>query len=77
MGGGGLFIIVSGIIPIFPFAATYATEWEEKATGFWFVRTGVIAYSLSKILVSAISGFLTTAFGIYQRCFVDLQRSSN
>lgn len=62
--GTASMLIIAGILPLFPFATTFATEWQERAVRFWIVRTGIRNYSMSKVLVSAISGFLTTAVGM-------------
>ena len=62
--GGGIFVLITGILPLFPFATSFATEWNNRATNFWMVRTGVRNYSVSKVLASGISGFLTTAIGL-------------
>jgi len=60
--GGSLFLL-TGVLPIFAFATTFASEWGQKATSFWMIRTGIRKYSISKVIVTAISGFLTTAVG--------------
>lgn len=57
-------VLIVGILPLLPFAVTFASEWGEHATGFWIVRTGIRNYSVSKVLVSALSGFLVTAVGM-------------
>ena len=64
IGGSGTLILIVCILPIFPYATVYATEWEEQATGFWMVRTGIRNYSLCKIFASALTGFLTVAIGL-------------
>lgn len=72
-GSENLMLIV-GILPLFPFATTFATEWEERATAFWMIRTGIWNYAVSKVLVSALSGFLTTAVGIILFVLIALTR---
>ncbi|MBS4201837.1 hypothetical protein KHA93_19720 [Bacillus sp. FJAT-49732] len=62
--GGGNVVLIIGILPLFPFATTFASEWEQRSTSFWIIRTGVGYYSVSKVFVSALSGFLTTAVGV-------------
>ncbi|MCM8900176.1 hypothetical protein KVG29_02920 [Caldicoprobacter algeriensis] len=64
MRGTASLFLIAGILPLFPFATTFATEWQERAVRFWIVRTGIRSYSVSKVLVSAISGFLTAAVGM-------------
>jgi hypothetical protein len=63
-GGGGNIILVAGILPLIPFATTFASEWEERAASFWFVRSGVRNYAASKVIMSALSGTLATFAGI-------------
>lgn len=57
-------MLIAGILPLLPFAVSFADEWEEHAAGFWMIRTGIRHYAVSKVLVSAVSGFLTTAAGL-------------
>jgi len=72
-GSENLMLIV-GILPILPFATTFATEWEEHAIGFWIIRTGIGNYAVSKVLVGALSGFLTTAAGTILFVLIALTR---
>jgi hypothetical protein len=62
--GGGNTILVVGILPLIPFATTFASEWEERAVSFWIVRSGICNYAVSKVMVSAVSGSLATLAGI-------------
>ena len=62
--GSGNIPLIVGILPLLPFAITFASEWEERAVSFWIIRSGVRAYAFSKLMVSAASGFLTTFTGI-------------
>ncbi|MCJ7840058.1 hypothetical protein MUB24_03850 [Lederbergia sp. NSJ-179] len=62
-GSGSIFLII-GILPLIPFATSFASEWEQRATSFWIVRTGIRNYSVSKILISGLSGFLVSSVGM-------------
>ena len=62
--GSGTASLLLCVIPVLPFAVKFATEWEDSAVSFWIIRTGVTRYTLSKIIVSAVSGFLTIAGSI-------------
>lgn len=62
--GGGTFVVTTGILPLFPFATSFANEWNNRATSFWIIRSGIRQYAVSKILASAVSGFLTTTIGM-------------
>lgn len=64
LGGSGMASMILCILPVFAFAISFAIEWEEKVINFWIVRTGVVRYAVSKVVVSAISGFLTVALGM-------------
>ncbi|MBW4081238.1 hypothetical protein [Paenibacillus sp. S150] len=62
--GSGNIPLIVGILPLIPFAITFASEWEERAVSFWIIRSGVRAYAISKVMMSACSGFLATFTGI-------------
>lgn len=61
---GGTLFIITGVLPLFAFSTSFASEWEQGATSFWLIRTGVRNYSINKVLVSALTGFLTTCLGM-------------
>src|SRR5690625_2125285 len=61
---GGTLFIITGILPLFAFSTSFASEWEQGATSFWLIRTGVRNYSINKVLVRALTGFLTTCLGM-------------
>src|SRR5690625_3367540 len=56
--GGGSLFLMTGILPLFAFSTTFASEWGQRATSFWIVRAGIRNYATSKVIVSALSGFL-------------------
>lgn len=58
------YIVLLGIIPIFPYALSLIREWNEHATPFWMIRTGVTAYTVAKLVAVALSGFLTVFLGM-------------
>lgn len=62
--GSGNMVLIMGVLPLLPFAMSFAMEWEERSAGFWMIRTGIRNYALSKVLVSAITGILATFSGI-------------
>src|SRR5690625_6619081 len=62
--GGGSLFLMTGILPLFAFSTTFASEWSQRATSFWIVRAGIRNYATSKVIVSALPGFLTTAVGL-------------
>lgn len=64
MTGSGAMILIICVLPIIPFATTYASERNEHSDRFWMIRTGVGQYSANKVLVAGISGFFTTSLGI-------------
>lgn len=62
--GSGNMILILAILPLLPFATSLASEWEERAAGFWIIRSGVRSYVVCKVLAGALSGFLVTFFGV-------------
>lgn len=62
--GSGNFILIVGLFPLIPYATTFASEWETRATSYWLIRSGVRNYAANKVIVSAFSGFLATFAGI-------------
>src|SRR5690625_654784 len=63
-GTGGNFVLIVLLLPLIPFATSFAAEWEERALAFWLIRTGVRTYASCKVIVSAVTGFLTTFVGV-------------
>ncbi|WP_139367573.1 hypothetical protein [Bacillus alkalicellulosilyticus] len=63
-GGNIVIFIQAGILALIPFSTAFSIEWEQRVTRFWLIRTGTAYYAISKIIVTALSGFLTTAIGI-------------
>lgn len=62
--GSGHIPLIVGVLPLIPFAVTFASEWQERAVNFWIIRTGVRLYATSKVIVSACSAFFATFIGI-------------
>src|SRR5690625_1971503 len=56
MGGGGIMMIIVGILPLFPYGTSFAEDWEQRATSFWIIRTGINRYAIAKLLVTGLSG---------------------
>jgi hypothetical protein len=68
--GSGNILLIVGILPVIPFAITFASEWEERAVSFWIIRSGVRRYAFNKVIVSALSGFMVTFVGILLHAFL-------
>lgn len=64
LSGTGNFVLIVLLLPLIPFATSFAAEWEERAIAFWLIRTGVRTYASCKVIVSAVTGFFTTFVGI-------------
>ena len=62
--GNGTEMVISCVLPIIPFSLSFAFEWHEKAIYFHTIRSGLRLYTISKLVVSCISGFLVLFFGI-------------
>ncbi len=52
------------ILPTLPFAMSIAMDWDSRAVPYWVAREGAGRYTVSKLLVSALSGFLTVGLGL-------------
>ncbi|GAF66844.1 hypothetical protein BTS2_3749 [Bacillus sp. TS-2] len=63
-GTTGILMLILGTFPLLPFAISYATDWEQKTTSFWMIRSGVLQYAIHKCLMSAVSAFLVTSLGL-------------
>lgn len=59
MSGSGTFTIILCTLPVIPYAVSLAEEHESNAIKSYIIRTGLKTYTLSKIVASLISGFLT------------------
>lgn len=66
------YMILLCILPIFPYALTYVKEWNERATSFRIIRTGVCSYMVTKLIATAVAGFLAVFLGIL--LYVAIQR---
>jgi hypothetical protein len=64
MRGNGVEVVVHSILPLIPFAMSFAFEWKERSYLFYLVRVGPERYILSKLIVSAVSGFLVMMIGV-------------
>lgn len=62
--GSGAIFMAMCVLPVFPFGISFASEWEQRAHGFWMIRSGVRSYAYSKIIISFLSGFLVVFVGI-------------
>lgn len=52
------------VLPALPFAMSLAQDWDSRALPYWAAREGVARYTVSKLLASALAGFLTVALGL-------------
>ena len=57
--GSGTFLMTICILPTIPYSASYASDYNTKATRQWSIRCGIVQYSASKFIVAVISGMLT------------------
>lgn len=58
------YMVLLCLLPIFPYALAYVREWNERATPFWMIRTGVRPYMVAKLIATAASAFLAVFLGI-------------
>lgn len=70
LGGSGTIIMIICLLPIIPYSMVFAEEWQQNATKFWMIRTGVNKYTTSKLIASGLSAFLTTFLGLTLFLFI-------
>ena len=51
-------------LPLLPYATVWVKEYNENASSFWIIRTGVSKYVVSKYLAVLLSGMLAFILGI-------------
>lgn len=52
------------LLPAFSYSSTLAEEWSNRSSIFWTIRGGIREYTASKIITTAISGFITVWAGL-------------
>lgn len=52
------------VLPALPFAMSLSRDWGSHAAPYWVVREGIANYTISKLLASALAGFLTVGLGL-------------
>lgn len=52
------------ILPTLPFAMSLSLDWESHAVPYWVAREGIATYTVSKLLASALAGFMTVGLGL-------------
>lgn len=62
--GSGMADLVLCVLPLFPYAASYAEDAQDGAILYWTVRAGTGPYIISKYLVAILCGFCVTCFGM-------------
>lgn len=63
-GGSGVEMVIYMILPVLPFALSYAEDVYSGAIPFWSVRCGVRRYVRSVWVTAAVTGFLTVFLGL-------------
>ncbi len=53
------------LLPTMVFSASAAEEIENHSMRFWAIRSGIIPYTVSKIIAASIAGFLAVFIGIF------------
>ena len=52
------------LLPTMVFSASVAEEIDNHAVRFWTIRSGIVEYTVSKIIAASIAGFLAVFLGI-------------
>lgn len=63
-GSGGVEMVIYMILPVFPFALSYAEDVYSGAVPFWSVRCGIQRYVRGVWVTAAVTGFLTVFLGL-------------
>ena len=63
-GSGGVEMVIYMILPVFPFALSYAEDVYSGAVPFWSVRCGIRRYVRGVWVTAAVTGFLTVFLGL-------------
>ena len=64
LSGSGALLFILCIAPILPYGLSLASDFEDKATTFWVIRTGTGKYVTCKFISSLIAGFLVVGISI-------------
>lgn len=64
LSGSSVILLVAGVLPLLPFAMTFASDYTERADVFHILRASGYPYFICKYIVCMISGFLTTFCGM-------------
>ena len=51
-------------LPALCFSFSFANEYQHKALPYWIMRTGIARYTVDKLLISNLAGFLVVFFGM-------------
>ena len=63
-GSGGVEMVIYMILPVLPFALSYAEDVYSGAVPFWSVRCGIRRYVRGVWVTAAVTGFLTVFLGL-------------
>lgn len=63
-GSGGVEMVIYMILPVLPFALSYAADVYSGAVPFWSVRCGIRRYVRGVWVTASLTGFCTVFFGI-------------
>lgn len=70
LGPAATFVIMIGIIPLFPYAGSYAQDYQENVIRYYSIRGGLRHYLISKYLIAIMAGMIT--YGITVLIFVGI-----
>lgn len=62
--GSGMASTILTILPVFAYGLSYAQDVEGNSSYFFIIRSGITRYSLVKIIIAGITGFLVVFLGL-------------
>lgn len=60
----GLSIVILGLIPVFPYALSYADDRNSRMLYYWAIRSGTERYAVSYYITTLLGAFLSVFAGI-------------
>ena len=62
-GAGGIQYLTLYILPAIAYSDTAASEWENRASNYWIIRSGIVNYIIPKMVTAMLAGFLCVFIG--------------
>ena len=63
--GGGVFVVILGILPLLPFACSYASDHKDGVVRFFIIRAGVGRYIACKFAAAVVCAMTVFLLGVF------------